>query len=131
MRRTASPRLTLVEPSSPPVDSPATPGTMLAGLAIRDFVLIDRLDIAFEAGLSALTGETGAGKSILLDALGLALGARADSALVRHGAEQAAVGQAIGPGLDEEKVHPTILGAGPGAAPAGKRLAPLNGPLTF
>ncbi len=59
---------------------------MLAALAIRDIVLIDRLDLAFRPGLAVLTGETGAGKSILLDALGLALGARADAALVRHGA---------------------------------------------
>lgn len=64
---------------------------MLAALAIRDVVLIDRLDLAFAPGLSVLTGETGAGKSILLDALGLALGARADSGLVRHGREQASV----------------------------------------
>ncbi|MBM3572786.1 MAG: DNA repair protein RecN, partial [Alphaproteobacteria bacterium] len=64
---------------------------MLLGLAIRDVVLIDRLDLNFSDGLSVLTGETGAGKSILLDALGLALGARADSALVRQGAEQATV----------------------------------------
>jgi DNA repair protein RecN (Recombination protein N) len=64
---------------------------MLLGLTIRDVVLIDRLDLAFQAGLCVLTGETGAGKSILLDALGLALGARADSALVRHGTEQATV----------------------------------------
>ncbi|WP_439515419.1 DNA repair protein RecN [Oceanibaculum nanhaiense] len=64
---------------------------MLTSLAIRDVVLIDRLDLDFRAGLSVLTGETGAGKSILLDALGLALGARGDSGLVRHGAEQASV----------------------------------------
>ena len=64
---------------------------MLLGLTIRDVVLIDRLDLAFHAGLCVLTGETGAGKSILLDALGLALGMRAESGLVRHGAEQAAV----------------------------------------
>jgi DNA repair protein RecN (Recombination protein N) len=64
---------------------------MLLGLTIRDVVLIDRLDLAFHGGLCVLTGETGAGKSILLDALGLALGMRAESALVRHGAEQAAV----------------------------------------
>ncbi|MEO5373345.1 MAG: DNA repair protein RecN [Alphaproteobacteria bacterium] len=64
---------------------------MLVGLSIRDVVLIDRLDLAFEAGLSVLTGETGAGKSILLDSLGLALGARADSGLVRAGAAQLAV----------------------------------------
>jgi len=64
---------------------------MLSGLSIRDIVLVDRLDLTFNAGLSVLTGETGAGKSILLDALGLALGARADSGLVRHGATQASV----------------------------------------
>ena len=64
---------------------------MLLGLTIRDVVLIDRLDLAFHAGLCVLTGETGAGKSILLDALGLALGMRAESGLVRHGAEQAVV----------------------------------------
>ena len=64
---------------------------MLTSLAIREIVLIDRLDLDFRAGLSVLTGETGAGKSILLDALGLALGARGDSGLVRHGAEQASV----------------------------------------
>ncbi|HEX7969059.1 MAG TPA: AAA family ATPase, partial [Stellaceae bacterium] len=64
---------------------------MLRGLTIRDVVLIDRLDLAFHAGLCVLTGETGAGKSILLDALGLALGMRAESGLVRHGAEQAVV----------------------------------------
>jgi DNA repair protein RecN (Recombination protein N) len=64
---------------------------MLVGLSVRDVVLIDRLDLSLEPGLGVLTGETGAGKSILLDALGLALGARADSALVRHGAAQATV----------------------------------------
>lgn len=58
---------------------------MLAQLAIRDIVLIDRLDIAFGDGLSVLTGETGAGKSILLDAVSLALGGRGDGGLVRHG----------------------------------------------
>jgi DNA repair protein RecN (Recombination protein N) len=62
---------------------------MLLGLAIRDLVLIDRLDLSFGAGLCVLTGETGAGKSILLDALGLALGLRAESGLVRVGAAQA------------------------------------------
>jgi DNA repair protein RecN (Recombination protein N) len=64
---------------------------MLLSLSIRDIVLIERLDLAFAAGLSVLTGETGAGKSILLDALGLALGARADAGLVRRGANQAVV----------------------------------------
>ncbi|TYR32387.1 DNA repair protein RecN [Mesorhizobium microcysteis] len=61
---------------------------MLAHLSIRDIVLIERLDIDFSAGMSVLTGETGAGKSILLDALSLALGARGDASLVRHGAGQ-------------------------------------------
>ena len=64
---------------------------MLRALSIRDVVLVDRLDLEFEAGLGVLTGETGAGKSILLDALGLALGARADSGLVRQGARQAVI----------------------------------------
>ena len=64
---------------------------MLARLSIRDIVLIDRLDIDFGSGLAALTGETGAGKSILLDAFALALGARGDTAMVREGAEQGQV----------------------------------------
>jgi DNA repair protein RecN (Recombination protein N) len=64
---------------------------MLLSLAIRDLVLIEALDLDFRAGLGVLTGETGAGKSILLDALGLAMGARADSGLVRQGAERALV----------------------------------------
>ncbi|MDO8605301.1 MAG: DNA repair protein RecN [Phaeospirillum sp.] len=64
---------------------------MLISLSIRDVVLIERLDLSFAAGLSVFTGETGAGKSILLDSLGLALGARAESGLVRHGVAQASV----------------------------------------
>jgi DNA repair protein RecN (Recombination protein N) len=64
---------------------------MLARLSIRDIVLIDRLDIELSAGLSVLTGETGAGKSILLDAFSLALGGRGDGALVRQGASQGQV----------------------------------------
>lgn len=64
---------------------------MLTDLSIRDVVLIDKLDLGFEESLSVLTGETGAGKSILLDSLGLALGARAEARLVRHGCEQASV----------------------------------------
>jgi DNA repair protein RecN (Recombination protein N) len=64
---------------------------VLRQLAIRDVVLVDRLELEFERGLGVLTGETGAGKSILLDALGLALGARADAGLVRHGQEAASV----------------------------------------
>ena len=59
---------------------------MLIGLSIRDVVLIESLDLAIGEGLTALTGETGAGKSILLDAPGLATGARADAGLVRRGA---------------------------------------------
>ena len=64
---------------------------MLTALAIRDVVLIEALDLDFGAGLDVLTGETGAGKSILLDALGLALGGRGETTLVRHGAAQAVV----------------------------------------
>ena len=64
---------------------------MLTALAIRNIVLIEALDLAFARGLGVLTGETGAGKSILLDALGLVLGNRADSALVRGGEDQASV----------------------------------------
>ena len=64
---------------------------MLRQLSIRDVVLIDRLELEFEPGLGVLTGETGAGKSILLDSLGLALGVRADTGLVRQGQPQASV----------------------------------------
>ena len=64
---------------------------MLLGLTIREIVLIDRLDLAFHPGLCVLTGETGAGKSILLDALGLALGRRGEGGLVRDGAAEASV----------------------------------------
>jgi DNA repair protein RecN (Recombination protein N) len=64
---------------------------MLRQLAIHNIVLIERLELEFEPGLGVLTGETGAGKSILLDALGLALGARADTGLVRAGQESASV----------------------------------------
>lgn len=64
---------------------------MLAQLSIRDIVLIDRLDLSFREGLSVLTGETGAGKSILLDGFALALGGRGDGSLVRHGEAQGQV----------------------------------------
>ncbi|WP_343343994.1 DNA repair protein RecN [Sphingomicrobium sp. XHP0239] len=64
---------------------------MLTRLAIRNVVLVEKLAIEFQAGLGVLTGETGAGKSILLDSLGLALGQRADARLVRDGAEEANV----------------------------------------
>jgi DNA repair protein RecN (Recombination protein N) len=75
---------------------------MLARLSIRDIVLIERLDIEFSRGLAVLTGETGAGKSILLDAFGLALGGRGDAGLVRHGAEQGQVTAVF----DVPKGHP-------------------------
>ena len=73
---------------------------MLSRLSIRDIVLIDRLDIDFGSGLAVLTGETGAGKSILLDAFALALGARGEAALVRDGAEQGQVTAAFDVGKD-------------------------------
>ncbi len=68
---------------------------MLTELSIRDVVTVDRLDIAFAGGLCVLTGETGAGKSIVLDALGLALGGRADAALIRKGADKLSVSAAF------------------------------------
>jgi len=73
---------------------------MLQALSIRDVVLIKRLELSFGPGLGVLTGETGAGKSILLDALGLALGVRAEARLVRHGADQAAVSAIFDAGED-------------------------------
>ena len=75
---------------------------MLARLSIRDIVLIERLDIEFSRGLAVLTGETGAGKSILLDAFALALGGRGDAGLVRHGVEQGQVTATF----DVPKGHP-------------------------
>ncbi len=70
--------------------TPDRPGRLLE-LAVADLALIDRLRLVLEPGLNILTGETGAGKSLLIDALGLALGARADTTLVRHGADAARV----------------------------------------
>ncbi|THD66080.1 DNA repair protein RecN [Phenylobacterium sp.] len=70
---------------------------MLIGLWIRDVVLIEALDLSIGPGLTVLTGETGAGKSIILDALGLAVGARADAGLVRRGAAQAAASALFAP----------------------------------
>ena len=64
---------------------------MLIALSIRNIVLIDKLDLEFQRGLTALTGETGAGKSILLDSFGLALGARGDARLVREGQDKGQV----------------------------------------
>jgi DNA repair protein RecN (Recombination protein N) len=77
---------------------------MLSRLSIRDIVLIERLDIDFAAGLAVLTGETGAGKSILLDAFALALGSRGDVSLVRNGAEQGQVTAAF----DLDPKHPAL-----------------------
>ncbi len=71
-------------------ETAAAPGRLLE-LTVTDLALIDRLRLGFDAGLNVITGETGAGKSLLIDALGLALGARADTGLVRHGAEGARV----------------------------------------
>ncbi len=88
---------------------------MLTTLSIRDVVLIEKLDLAFGSGLTVLTGETGAGKSILLDSLGLALGERADSGLVRQGADQASVtavfedvGDLLGGILDDYGLMPDM-----------------------
>ncbi|MEO7564003.1 MAG: DNA repair protein RecN [Sphingomicrobium sp.] len=95
---------------------------MLRQLAIHNVVLVDRLKLEFEHGLGVLTGETGAGKSILLDALGLALGARADSGLVRSGTDAASVsaeielaanhpalGLLVGQGIEIEPGEPLIV----------------------
>ncbi|MBA4046924.1 MAG: DNA repair protein RecN [Sphingomonas sp.] len=96
---------------------------MLTALSIRDVVLIEALDLDFAGGLGVLTGETGAGKSILLDALGLALGARGESGLVRQGAAQAVVTATFDPpapggaiavlfdanGLDLEPGEPLLI----------------------
>src|SRR6266851_9628170 len=92
---------------------------MLQSLTIRDVVLIDRLELEFRPGLCVLTGETGAGKSILLDALGLALGVRAESGLVRHGADQAVVTA----DFSLERDHPALILLGDaGIAVDGERL---------
>jgi DNA repair protein RecN (Recombination protein N) len=95
---------------------------MLRQLAIHNVVLVERLELEFEPGLGVLTGETGAGTSILLDALGLALGARADTGLVRSGQDQAAVSAEIAlppghpvhailseQGIDSEPGEPLIV----------------------
>jgi len=76
---------------------------MLVALSIRDIVLIDRVDLSLGPGLTVLTGETGAGKSILLDSLGLALGVRSEAGLVREGAAQAVVTAVFEPAAN----HPT------------------------
>nr|WP_047168423.1 DNA repair protein RecN [Sphingomonas sp. Y57] len=103
---------------------------MLTTLAIRDVVLIEALDLEFGPGLGTLTGETGAGKSILLDSLGLALGTRADSGLVRTGATQAMVSA----GFDLPADHPAFallaengFDADPGEALVIRRVVKADG----
>src|SRR3546814_18819780 len=78
---------------------------MLTALSIRDIVLIEALDLEFGGGLAVLMGETGAGKSIMLDSLGLVLGQRADAGLVRQGAAQGGVSASFDLAAD----HPVIL----------------------
>ena len=84
---------------------------MLRQLAVHNVVLVERLELEFEPGLGVLTGETGAGKSILLDALGLALGARADTSLVRAGQDGATVSAEIDLSGDHP-VHGLLAGQG-------------------
>ena len=89
---------------------------MLRQLAIRNVVLVEQLELEFEAGLGVLTGETGAGKSILLDALGLALGARSDTGLVRSGSEGSSVSAEIDLPADHP-VHALLVEQGIDADP--------------
>lgn len=84
---------------------------MLTALSIRNVVLIEALDLSFQAGLGVLTGETGAGKSILLDSLGLVLGDRADAGLVRAGEEQASVTATFEFGTLPQAVHVALAEA--------------------
>lgn len=91
---------------------------MLRSLQVRNFAIVDEVEIDFRPHMTVLTGETGAGKSILLDALGLALGARADSGLVRHGAEQAVV-SAVFEVPANHPAHAILAGQGLDDAAAG------------
>ena len=77
---------------------------MLRSLNISDVVLIDRLDIDFQAGFGVLTGETGAGKSILLDSLGLVLGKRGETSLIRKGADKLSV-TAVFDNITDKELH--------------------------
>lgn len=92
---------------------------MLTALSIRDVVLVDVLDLEVEDGLTVLTGETGAGKSIILDALGLALGGRGDAGLVRSGAKQA-VATAVFTAPDDEDLIALIAERGFEVTPGGE-----------
>ena len=94
---------------APDGDAPDRPSRLLE-LAVRDLALIERLRLELAPGLNVLTGETGAGKSLLIDALGLALGARADTSLVRHGAEGARV-EALFDRLPEPLIATRDVGA--------------------
>ena len=78
---------------------------MLTRLSVRNVVLISRLDLEFRKGLTVLTGETGAGKSILLDSLGLALGSRADFGLIGRGGDRAEVGAMFDVSTDHPVMH--------------------------
>jgi DNA repair protein RecN (Recombination protein N) len=104
---------------------------MLTALAIRDVVLIEALDLEFGAGLGVLTGETGAGKSILLDALGLALGARGETGLVRNGAAQAVVTASFEPPAGDGEVanifHQNGLELEPGEPLIVRRIVKADG----
>ena len=107
----------------------------LLELSVRDLALIERLRLELEPGLNVLTGETGAGKSLLIDALGLALGARADTTLVRHGADAARV-EALFDRVPEPLIAAREVGAGGRStarlddqAVTAARLAETVGPL--
>ncbi len=91
---------------------------MLTGLSIRDILLIDRLDLVFAPGLTVFTGETGAGKSIILGALGFACGGRSDRSLVRSGARQGMVTAAFAPPAD----HPVRAELDGQGIPAGEEI---------
>jgi len=80
---------------------------MLRRLYIRDFIIVDRLELEFDSGFTTLTGETGAGKSILIDALSLALGERAETGVVRTGAERAEISASFD--LPTDPTHPLII----------------------
>ncbi|MBV1777034.1 DNA repair protein RecN [Burkholderiaceae bacterium DAT-1] len=84
---------------------------MLLTLRLRDFVIVDSIELHFATGFSVLTGETGAGKSILIDALGLLLGDRADAGVVRHGAEKAELAAEFGI-AEDDALHALLAEAG-------------------
>ena len=102
---------------------------MLVGLSIRNIILIDQLDLTYSSGLHVLTGETGAGKSILMDALGLALGMRAENRVIRHGENQAVISASF----ELAPAHPAhalmkAQGIDTDGAIILKRLIPRDGP---